>query len=123
MRYTVPCSLALESAFLLMLKAITQIESGTRTILKLATLASNEGISSLKKSELFPTLNKELIPKLTAKQDSLVLAEMTLHKLANETSNQHPNVFCNNTMRGGTVDYCLDKVCSSVINILSKLKD
>ena len=49
-------------------------------------------------------------------------AEMTLHKEANEMSNQHPVVFCGNTMRGGTADYCLDKVCSSV-NILFKLED
>ena len=85
MRYTVPRSLALESASLLMPEAITQIESAVRTISKLATLTSSEGISTLKKSELFPTLNKEVIPRLTAKQDSLVPAEMTLRKQANES--------------------------------------
>ena len=50
-------------------------------------------------------------------------AEMTLRKQANEMSNQHPVVFCGITMRGGTVDYCLNKVCSLVVNILSKLED
>ena len=111
MGYTVPCSLALESASLLMPEAITQIESAIRTISKLATVVSNEGISTLKKSELFLTLNKEVMPKLTAEQDSLVHTEMTLHKQANEMSNQYPVLFSGNTMRGGTVDYCLDKVC------------
>ena len=38
-------------------------------------------------------------------------------------SNQHPVVFCGNTVKGVTVDYCLDKVYSSVVDILSKLKD
>ena len=122
MRCTVPCSLTLESASLLMPEAITQIESAVRTISKLPTAVSNEGILTLKKSELFPTLNKEVILKFTAAQDLLVPAEMTLHKEANEMSNQHPVVFCGNTMRGGTADYCLDKVCSSV-NILFKLED
>ena len=103
MRYTVPCSLALESASLLMPEAITQIESAIRTISKLATVVSNERISTLKKSELFPTLNKEVIPKLTPEQDSLVAAEITLRKQANEVSNQYPVGFCGNTMRGG---YC-----------------
>ena len=65
MRYTVPCSLALESASLLRPEAITQIESVIRTISKLATVVSNEGISTLKESKLFPTLNKEVVPKLT----------------------------------------------------------
>ena len=102
-RYTVSCSLALESASLLVPEAITQIESAIRSISKLATVVSNEGISTLKKSELYPTLNKEVIPKLTAEQNSLVPAEMTLRKQANEMSNQHPVVFCGNTMRGG---YC-----------------
>ena len=46
------------------------------------------------------------MPKLTAEQDSLVPAEMTLRKQANEMPNQHPVVFCGNTMRGDTVDYC-----------------
>ena len=123
MRYTAPCSLALGSASLLMPEAITQTESMLRTISKLAYLVSNEETSTLKKSELFPTLNKEAIPMLTAKQDTLVPAEMTLHKQANERSNQHPVVFRGNTMRGGTVDYCLDKVCPSVVDILSKLED
>ena len=124
MRYTVPCSFALESASLLMPEAIIQTELAVRTISKLATLVSNEGISTPKKSKLFPTLNKEVTPKLTAEQDSLVPAEMTLRKQKkNERSNQHPVVFCGNTIRGGTVDYCLDKVYLSVVNILSKLED
>ena len=80
MRYTVPCSFSLESASLLMPEAIIQTELAVRTISKLATLVSNEGISTPKKSKLFPTLNKEVIPKLTAEQDSLVPAEMTLRK-------------------------------------------
>ena len=58
MRYTVPCSLALESASLLMPKAITQIGSAKRTISKLATVVSNEGISTLNKSQLFPTFRQ-----------------------------------------------------------------
>ena len=85
--------MAIESVFLLMPEAITQIESAIRTISKLATAVSNEGISTLKKSELFPILNKEVVPKLTVKQDSLVPAEMTLCKQANEMSNQHSVVF------------------------------
>ena len=72
MRYTVSCSLALGSTSLPMPEAITQIESAIRTISKIATLVSNEGISTLMKSKLFPTLNKGVIPKLIAKQDSLV---------------------------------------------------
>ena len=123
MRYTVPCSLALESASLLMPEAITQIESAIRTTSKLAIAVFTERISTAKKSELFPTLNKEVMPKLTVEQDSLVPAEMTLRKQANEMSNQHLVIFCGNTMRGGTVDYCLDKVYSSVVNILLKLED
>ena len=63
------------------------------------------------------------MPKLTTEQDSLVPAEMTLSKQANEMSNQHPVVFCGNTVKVGTVDYCLDKVYLSVVDILSKLKD
>ena len=63
------------------------------------------------------------MPTLTAEQDSLVPAEMTLSKQANEMSNQHPVVFCGNTVKVGTIDYCLDKVYSSVVDILSKLKD
>ena len=58
MRYTVPCSLALESASVLILEAITQTESAKRTISKLATVVSNAGISTLKKSELFPTIKQ-----------------------------------------------------------------
>ena len=58
MRYTVPCSLALESASVLILEAITQTESAKRTISKLATVVSNAGISALKKSELFPTIKQ-----------------------------------------------------------------
>ena len=50
-------------------------------------------------------------------------AEMTLHKQANEMSNQYQVLFCGNKMREGNVDYCLDKVCSLVVNILSKLED
>ena len=60
-------------------------------------------------------------PTVNIKQDSLVPAEMTLRKQAKERSNQHSVVFCGNTMKEDSVDYCLDKVCSLVFNIRSKL--
>ena len=84
MRYTVPCSVALESASLPILEAITQTESAIRTISKLSTLVSKEGISTPKRSGLFPTLNKEVISNLTTEQDAPVRAEMNLCIQANE---------------------------------------
>ena len=122
MRYTAPRSLALESASLLMPKAIPQTESAIRTISKLATLVSNDGISTLKISVLFLTLTKEVIPKLTTIQDAPVPAELTLGTKANERSNQYSFVLCGKTMRVGTVDHCFEKGFSSVVNIIFKLQ-
>ena len=63
-----------------------------------------------------------MTPKLTTEQDSLVPAEMTLRKQANEMSNQHPVVFCGNTMGVDTVDYCWIKFIHQLLILFQNWK-
>ena len=75
-------------------------------------------------SEVFPTLNKEILPLIKADQNAPVPAEMTLRRRTNiNNDNQAPLTFHGNTMRGRSIDHCLESVCPDIHEIISSLVD
>ena len=78
MAYTVPCSLILEKVILVMPEAITAIERAIKTLSKISTYLSSEGISAMKRADIFPRQNKEILPLLVTNPNGAVLQEVEI---------------------------------------------
>ena len=78
MAYTVPYSLILEKVTLVMPEAITAIESAIKTLSKISTYLSSEGISAMKRADIFPMLNKETLSLLVINQMPLSRKKLSL---------------------------------------------
>ena len=78
MAYTVLCSLIMEKVTLVMPEAITTIERAMKILSKLPTYLSSKGISAMKRANISPTLNKEILPHLVINPNAPILQEVEL---------------------------------------------
>ena len=78
MAYSVSCSLTLEKLALLMPETIMTIQSTLSTLAIISDVLEKEGQQALQRTDLFPTLNKKVIPMLNTDEDAPVLNEMRL---------------------------------------------
>ena len=78
MACSLSCSLALEKSALLLPEAITTIQSTFSTLAKISDVVEKEGQQALQRSDLFPTLNKKVIPTLNTDEDAPLPNEMRL---------------------------------------------
>ena len=75
----VPCSLTLEKINLIMPKAITAIERAQKTVEKLHKKVNKLGDQVFLAEDIFPTLNKEILPQLQENQQAPVPGQNGTH--------------------------------------------
>ena len=130
MAYTFPYSLSLEKSSLLMSEAITTIESTVATITQLPGVVEEEGVQALKRSDLFPTLHKEVTPCIQADDTARVPNEIVLRcRAANcddeETASgdEIPITYHGYVMRGSGIDASMRQVFPTIKKIARNLKE
>ena len=122
MAYITPCSLTLEKTLLLLPEAITSIETTLHTASKILEFIKKDGAQALKRSDLFPTINK-ILPELVLDDTAQVPIEMHLRRARGENqSDNTPITFKSYVMRGGALDTVLEKACSSIKKVLIGLE-
>ena len=119
MVYTVPCSLILEKVKLVMPEAITAIERAIKTLSKISTYLSSEGISAMKQANIFTTLNKEILPLLVINPNAPVPQEAELR--SKNTHRDEIATFGGSTMRGREIDQSLEETLPTLKEIVTKL--
>ena len=118
MAYTVPCSLIMEKVILVMPEAITAIERAIKILSKISTYLSSKGISVMKRANIFPTLNKEILPHLIINPNAPVPQEVE-PRSTNTHRDEIVTFGGSSTMRG--CDQSLEKILPPLKEIVTKL--
>ena len=109
-------------------EAITTIQSTLPKLAKISDVLEKEGQQVLQRSDLFPTLNKKVIPTLNSDEDAPVPNEMRLrhHDQEESSSNEMeedftPITFHGYVMRGGSIDCIVWQVLPTIKKIVKNL--
>ena len=119
MAYTVSCSLILEKVTLVMPEAITAIKRAKKTLSKILTCLSSKGFSAMKRANIFPALNKEILPLLVINPNAPVPQEVELR--STNTHRDEIVTFGGSTMRGSGTDQSLEEILPPLKEIVTKL--
>ena len=100
-------------------EAIAGVERVIKTLSKILTYLSSEVISAMERANIFPTLNKEILPLLVINPNALVPQEVKLR-----STNTHKDeivTFSGSTMHGRGTDQTLEEILHPLIEIVTKL--
>ena len=100
-------------------EAITAIERAIRTLSKILTCLSSEGISAMKRADIFPTLNKEILSLLVINPNAPVPQEVELG--STNTHREEIVTFGGSIMRAHGIDQSLEKILPPLKEIVTKL--
>ena len=102
-------------------EAITAIERAIKTLSIISTYLSSEGISAMKRVDIFPVLNKEILPLLVVNPNAPVPQEVEL----SSTNTQRDEIvtFGGSTMCECGIDQSLEKISPPLKSIVTKLAE